>query len=132
MESVIVAMDGFHGECWVAYGDVFCAFVSGRAVLHPFAGLGDEGLAGLDDGLCAVFGFDVERASEDDAVFVEFGALAGFDPAWGAIHLGDAEGLGVGIYAADILADELGDVAAGFDCGWFFDEGGHGYVLLIQ
>src|SRR5690606_19495004 len=53
------------------------------------------------------------------------GTLAGLLPAAGAAHVGDARGGCLAVDAADVLVDELGFVAGGFDAGGVGDQGRH-------
>src|SRR5262249_4644652 len=43
-----VAVNGLRGKCGQTDGDVFRAFCVGRAVLHPFAAMRDDGLSGAN------------------------------------------------------------------------------------
>jgi len=117
-------MDRFHCEGRQANRDVFGAFRMRRAVLDPFAGAGDDGLAG-EDFEDAVLVFHLQAAGEDEGVFVKLGGLAGLGPAAGAAHPGEAEpGLAV-VHVADVFLDDLGLVAGGGDARRFGDELGH-------
>lgn len=114
--TLLVAVDGGGREGGEADRDVFGATFGRGAVADPFAGGGVDGLAG-GDSVGAGFGFDLELATEDDGVFVEFGGLAGLAPAGGADHAGDAEGIRAGVHAAEEFFDGFGRVAVGLDAG---------------
>ena len=69
-------MDGVGRERRDANRHVFGAF--GRAVTNPFAFARDDGLAGFYFG-DAAFVLHAHHAFEDHGVFIEVGALTGFD-----------------------------------------------------
>ena len=63
-----------------------------------------------------------QHAAQHYGVLVELGGLARLLPSFGAVHAGDADMLGAGVDAADVLLDALGLVAGGLDHGRSLDE----------
>ena len=94
-----------------AHGDVLRTLGIRRAVLDPFARTCDNRLASVDIER-AVAVDHAQRASQDDRVFFELRRLARLDPAGGALHMGDADCRGAGVYATDVLADDLWFIAS--------------------
>jgi hypothetical protein len=63
----------------------------------------------------AVALLDPQGAVQHHGKFFKFRGLAGFLPASGAAHMGDAGCAGGGIYSSDIFVNQLGFVASGLD-----------------
>ena len=63
---------------------------------------------------------------QDNGVFVELGSLAWFFPTFGTTHVGDADGGGRGVDAADVFVDEFGLVSGRRDASGIGNQGGHG------
>src|SRR5207247_833481 len=95
-----IAMHGLRRERWQTNGDVFCTLRMGRAVLHPFTGVGDNSLAGLHLEN-ASFVRNAERALEHDGEFIKFRCLARFDPTARTAHVRNAESRFIGVYPSD-------------------------------
>ena len=114
-------------ERWQAHGDVFRALRC--RVADPFAFVRDDGGAGGDFERAGVR-LDAEQAAEDDGEFVELGRLAGFDPAGGARHARDAEGVGLRVHATDELLDFLRRLPGGGDEGRGGKQSRHGEISL--
>ena len=92
-----ISMDGVWRKGGEADGDVFSAVGFRRAVADPLAGRGDDGLAGLD-----VEGGrrGIPRGAFPGGRRVyssNSGVCPGSTQPAGALHAGDAEGLGLGI-----------------------------------
>src|SRR5207302_4033009 len=122
--NLLVAVDQLGGESGYADGDVIGAAGAGGAVLDPFAGVDQDSLAGVDVDALG-FGCDAEHAAQHQRIFVEFGSLAGLDPASRTLHLGDTYTGGGGVDPTDELADDLRLVAGGFDDARRGNQGWH-------
>jgi hypothetical protein len=76
----------------------------------------DDCLTRLDVNNAALV-LDAEHAPEHHGEFIEFRGLAGLDPTARAAHVGDAELAVLRIDPANVLVDQLGSIASGFDPG---------------
>jgi len=103
-------MDSLGREGGQTDRDVLSTIRGGRAVLYPFPGASEDGLAGVDFE-CAGSVRDAQLAAQHDGVFVKIGRLAR------APHVGDADRLIARIYAADILVNQFRFVPRGRDSG---------------
>lgn len=117
-------MDGSGRECGEANGNVLGSL--GGRVLHPFAWVGDHGLARGDVDRAGFVG-DAEHALQDYRMLLEFRSLAWLDPSWGALHARNAHCLGFRVHATDKFFDDFWLVAGGFNSSgprderWHFD-----------
>jgi hypothetical protein len=75
-----ISMHGLRRKCGQADRDVFGALRAGRAVLHPFAGLGHDRLSGVYIQRPVVVS-DSQRSFEHDGELVELGRLGSTQPA---------------------------------------------------
>src|SRR6185503_6924532 len=119
-----VAMYRFGGKGRDADGDVFRALRPGRAVLHPFTTAGEHRLAGahVEDALAMGH---AKGPDEHDGVLVEVGHLTRLEPAGRTAHVGDADVARPAVHPADVLVDQLGEVAGGGDACGSSDVDGH-------
>ena len=117
-------MDALHRKCRKAHRDVFRATFLRRGIADPLAGVGYDGLSGVDV-QHAAFMLDAEHSFQHDGELVELGSLAGLEPSLRAAHVGDAGGGGFRVDAADVFVDEFGFVAGGLDSRGLGDECGH-------
>src|ERR1700733_15081098 len=77
--SMRIPMHGHRIEGGQANGDIFGALGPRRAVAHPFAALGDDGLPGLYFQHAALR-FHMQRAFQHHRVLVKLGLLARLAP----------------------------------------------------
>ncbi len=85
-------MNSFRGKGWYANSNVFGTVRIGGTILDPFPSVRNDGFSGMNVKFL-LRGLDVERASQDERIFVEFGILSRFNPAAGTTHASDAHGL---------------------------------------
>ncbi|MBV6434026.1 MAG: hypothetical protein IANPNBLG_04267 [Bryobacteraceae bacterium] len=77
----------------------------------------------------AILMFHPQHAFQHDGKFIEFGALAGLDPAAGRTHVRDAQARLAGVDGSYELVNDLRLVSRGFDSGWGLEESGHVFPL---
>ena len=96
-----------------------------RAVAHPFAGRGDDRLAGGDVEDAALV-LDAQDAAQHDGDFLELGPLSRFLPSSRRHHPRDAHGPVAGVDAAREFVNLLRLVPGGGDNGRLLDQSWHG------
>ena len=111
--------------------DVFGATRLRRRVLEPLPAIGDYGLSGADVE-STVLVLDPQHAFQNDGELIELRLLAGFGPALGATHVGNADSCGLAVYTANVLVNQLGLVPCGFNALGLLDQNGHAETIAVS
>src|SRR5262245_13271592 len=110
--------------------EVFRTFWVGRAVLYPFAAVGDDGLTCGDIRSAGTRG-DAEQTLQDNRIFIKLGSLAWFKPSARASHARDADCIGIGVHPSDELLDNFRFIACGLYESRSSYESWHGKTSLL-
>src|SRR5579883_1072085 len=112
-----ISMNHLRGESGYTHGNVFRAFRFRRGVLDPLAWMSDHCLAGTHIQNTSVMRHP-QHSLQYDRELLELRRLPRFNPAGRTAHMGDADLAMAGIDATNVLVDQLGLVARGFDPCW--------------